>query len=375
MTLAGFGNTKNGEAGTDAKILSVCCNGFDHSATKTANDELGPCQIKFLRRSQMFHARSTIPVFLTLILTLPGCNSGPSNPLVSIQPGTATIQGAGVLSANANCPSGQQLLGGGYFLDGDLVATTPIAVTENYPFSGTTWRVTVDSTSAKPTDNIAGTVIIALAYCFTKPNIQLDMTTVSAITTPGPPAATGPDVIIHTAAGSTTCPVGSVLTGVGFQIINPTLHQCVGYNAYITAEAPIMNTRARGPGWQVNIITPSTISAAATIYARCAGSFLKAGSVASLAPSTPGTGTVSCPANTFTTAGGYSLQNDSPIPSPIVFNYVVYSSYLQNGEKITHGNLPHPIQISLAGGWHTDYAALYEAMTVSAYCIPIPTQS
>jgi len=328
----------------------------------------------------MFHARSIIPVFLSLVLTLVGCNSGPSNSFVSIEPGTATIQGAGVLSAYASCPSGQQLLGGGYLLDGNLVASTPIAVTENYPSSGTTWKVTVDSTSAKSTDQIAGTVIIALAYCFTTPNIQLNMTTVTANTTAAPPATSGPDIVIRTAAGTATCRAGEVLTGGGFQIQNPALHQGDGYNAYITTESP--NAALRLTGWQVNIISPNTITAGATVYARCAGSYFTAGSVASLQLPSPfppvasEPATVFCPANTFTTAGGYSLQNVSPGGSPFPLNNLVYSSYSQNGQQIAPpGKLPQPMKVYEASGWHTDFSGLYQAITVSAYCIPVPKQS
>lgn len=329
----------------------------------------------------MFNARSIIPVFLSLVFTLMGCKPGPSSSFVSIEPGTATIQGAGVLSAYASCPSGQQLLGGGYSVVGNLVASTPIAVTENYPSSGTTWKVTVDTTSAKSTDQIAGTVIIALAYCFTTPNIQLNMTTVTANTTAAPPATSGPDAVIRTAAGTATCRSGEVMTGGGFQILNPALHQGVGYNAYITTEAPVTNAALRLAGWQVNIISPNTITVGATVYARCAGSYFTAGSIASLqlpSPFPPAAqpANVLCPANTFTTAGGYSLQNVSPSESPIPLDYLVYSSYSQNGQQIARpAKLSQPMKVYEASGWHTDFSALYQAITVSAYCIPVPKQS
>jgi hypothetical protein len=324
----------------------------------------------------MSHARSIIPVVLSLLLTLLGCNPGPSDSFVSIKSGTATITGAGVLSADASCPRGQQLLGGGYLLDGKVVASTPITVIENYPSSGATWRVSVDSTAAKSTDQIAGTVIIALAYCFTTPNVDLNMRTVTASTTAAPPATTGPDIVIRTAAATATCRAGEVLTGGGFQIQNPALHPGDGYNAYITTEAPAMN--AALPGWQVNMVSPNTITTGATAYALCAGSYFAAGSLASLQipssfPPVAEPATVFCPANTFTTAGGYSLQNVNPSGSPLVLNYSVYSSYSQNGKEIAPpGKLPRQTKVYEASGWHTDFSGLYQSITVSAYCIPVP---
>jgi hypothetical protein len=84
-------------------------------------------------------------------------------------------------SVSASCQKGQQMVGGGYRLINNSNAhPTLVVVNGNFPASATTWTVQVtnpDNPSVYSGDS--DVAVMALAYCMTTPNFDLDTEIVS----------------------------------------------------------------------------------------------------------------------------------------------------------------------------------------------------
>ena len=159
-------------------------------------------------KSELFAIRLVKVIVLLPILILCVCSPAPpDSSFVHLVSSATSIQApGGVATTSATCPSGQQLIGGGFTAAAN--GTGLVAVTDNYPSSPNTWTVT-----AQVGQQGSAGEVIALAYCFTTPNVQLGLTTITAPTI-APPSLLGQ--LTYSATGIALCPAGSVLTGGGY---------------------------------------------------------------------------------------------------------------------------------------------------------------
>lgn len=301
------------------------------------------------------------------ILILGACSPPPPDSSFIHLVGLGTpIQKQGMVTSSATCPSGQQLIGGGFFAD---VAPGLVAVTEDYPSSSNTWTVT-----AQVGQKTSG-ALIAVAYCFTTPNVSLRLLTVTGNTIASPRSPSLPAQLEIVATGNAVCPAGSVLTGGGYRSQGLDAATAETFNSYISAEGPSPNSGGQPVGWQTTLTYPITASPTATVFAICAGSYFTQGKIVSSNTFLAGTqtGDVHCPPNTFTSGGGYSLQQTTPTPFP----YTVYSSFSDTKAGVVSVAPNHRLDVYDASGWRSDLTAGNTPFTqwplsMSANCIPFP---
>jgi len=318
-------------------------------------------------KSDTFAVRLFTFLFPVPILILGACSPPPPDSSFIHLVGSGTpIQKPGPVTSSATCPSGQQLIGGGFTAD---VAPGSVAVTENYPSSSNTWTVT-----AQAGQKTSG-VLVAVAYCFTTPNVSLKLLTVTASTNTNPRTSSLPAQLEIVATGNAACPAGSVLMGGGYRSQGLDTDAAEAFNSYISAEGPSSNNTGQPVGWQTTLTYPNTVSPTATVFAICAGSYFAQGKTVTANTSLAGTQTadVHCPPNTFTSGGGYSLQQTSPTPFP----YTVYSSFSDTKAGVISVAPNHRLDVYDASGWRSDLRAANTpftpwALSMSASCIPFP---
>jgi hypothetical protein len=310
------------------------------------------------------------------VLMLGGCTTPTPDGTFIVAMGTTTlITGAGTFTSNASCARGQQLVGGGFTTSPSPAvppsaappiknspAVQSVAIIENYPFSGNTWRVTAQAAPLPKTSN-SGT-LIAIAYCFVTPNVPLNMFIVPALTVAPPQAPTLPVSLIADATASATCPAGSVLTGGGFSTTPVDPATGIPVNAYILSEGPTSNSAGQVTAWQMTLEYPYAISRAPKgfAWALCARSHFSPGTV--VTGTNTGTydaitGAVSCPPSSFTVGGGYSFQSSS-----VPFSQMAQSSFSQAvGNAALQGT----------SNWRVDGTKTpTQTLTATANCIPVP---
>jgi hypothetical protein len=306
--------------------------------------------------------------FAKVIVLLPtlfvgGCSpSPPDSSFIHLVGNATSIQASSVATVGATCPSGEQLIGGGFTA---AIGTGPVAVTDSYPSSPNTWTVTAHSGPG-----VSGS-LVAVAYCFTTPNVQLSLSTVIGNTIVNSPPSPIPAQLTFVAPGTATCPRGSVLTGGGYHEVVPVASQA--YTPYVSTEGPSPNSTGQPTGWQTTLTYVDTVTApTATVFAICARSYFTQGTIvtANIAPvGKQQTGDVQCPPKTFTSGGGYSLQQSTPTPWP----YTVYSSFSDVKTEVISPN--RRLTVYDAIGWHSDVTTPPNSptFTMSANCIPFPT--
>jgi len=246
-----------------------------------------------------------------------------------------------VITLNAQCRSGEQLLGGGYAMLDDNVAVIT-GILASYPSSDTTWTVTAEVLDRAGSNRALGNALLAFAYCFTTPRYPLDLVTVRT-------ESQGTGVPFST--WGATCPAGSVLVGGGYQ--TGSNGEAGFFNENVMASAPdVDRVTHKAIGWKVSLAyvlgeaIPRT-----TVFARCAQRGLQAAEavIAELDATRLGYAfgwtewEARCPFNTFTTAGGYSLQGDALIPHTVAFSssqddYLVWRYRAQFGYQTTRYN-------------------------------------
>jgi hypothetical protein len=298
--------------------------------------------------------------------------------LINIVEAPATFQLSGSATAKATCPSSQQLLGGGFWLSGEATdpnATTGVvAVAQDYASSIDTW--TVQASAPPDATRLQDVVVSAIAYCYAPSSPPLRMKIVSARI-----STTSSAQFTTTASGTATCPVGGVLTGGGYQVTSADSIED-GFNSYITSNTPVKFPMT--DGWTVSLQYPNALSRAPVVkaYALCAGANLQRGSIyttqAGSALATPATSvSVSCPADFYSTGGGYIYSQTSP--GAAIFPYNFLSSYATSamGWKVQDlgASSQRPIVVRThMGGWQASYytGVGWQGQT-SAYCLRFPT--
>ena len=310
---------------------------------------LNPKQTKLKR----FTVLGLLPV-----LILAGCSAAPDASFLSLVGSGASLKPLAVVTSSATCPAGEQLLGGGYTAlvsQGDMVS-----VTEDYPSSANTWTVT-----AVTGTQISGE-LLAVAYCFTTPNVQLSLLAVSQNTTSSPIS-----ILAATATGMAGCPAGSVLTGGGFRVQGLPQGDFI-HNSYVTATGPAPNGASPPSGWQTKLLYPVRTAPTATVFALCARNYLAPGTTVNQTFTQLNTlkGTVACAANAFTSGGGYSLAEDTSEGGTLP--YTVYSSFSDTQSALTSAP-GMKLNAYQAIGWRSDLTSHYAwPLTMSANCIPFP---
>jgi hypothetical protein len=293
------------------------------------------------------------------VLILAGCTAAPDASFLHLVGSGAQLNTSPVVTSSATCPAGEQLLGGGYTAlvsPGDMVS-----VTEDYPnpSSANTWTVT-----AATGTQVSGS-LLAVAYCFTTPNVQLGVLPVSQNTTSSPIS-----VLQATATGLASCPAGSVLTGGGFRVQGLPQGD-VNHNSYITAEGPAPSGASQPSGWQTTLVYPVSTALTAKVFALCARNYLAPGTTVNQTFTQLNTlkGTVACAPNAFTSGGGYSLtQSPEGLPPP----YTVYSSF-SDTESALNFTPSARFNAYQAIGWRSDLTFHFGwKLTMSANCIPFP---
>jgi hypothetical protein len=316
-------------------------------------------------KSELFAIRLVKVIVLLPILILCVCSPAPpDSSFVHLVSSATSIQApGGVATTSATCPSGQQLIGGGFTAAAN--GTGLVAVTDNYPSSPNTWTVT-----AQVGQQGSAGEVIALAYCFTTPNVQLGLTTITAPTI-APPSLLGQ--LTYSATGIALCPAGSVLTGGGYRARGLVPMIAETFNSYISTEGPSSDSAGRPNGWQTTLTYPNTVAPTATAFAICARSYFAQGTILTAnasAVSGTQTGDVHCRPNTFTSGGGYTVQQSTS--ASVLLGYTVYSSF--SNTQAEQASTPRKPGFYDASGWHSDsLAAPYTAtVTMSANCIPFP---
>jgi hypothetical protein len=272
---------------------------------------------------------SSLPVFLfrltiltsAILFLFTGCPNRFEHPFyIAARLDAVSVENVGVTTLNAQCLSGEQLLGGGYVLpDLNEPMGSNFAVLANYPSSPNTWTVIVDHADTPTAKFAAGSMVMAVAYCFTTPNYPLGI-----VTATGTNQGAGVPFFNVTAE----CPSGSVLTGGGYK--TEATNNLVGlYNANVMMSAPLFDTNSQATGWQVglayvvNEMIPTT-----TVYALCSTQNLVADKVVVAPLDLTKLGAAfdwreneaRCPVTDFTTGGGYSLVGDALIPHPVSYS-------------------------------------------------------
>jgi hypothetical protein len=291
------------------------------------------------------------------MLILTGCQSAPDASFLHLVGSGAPLKPLAVVTSSATCPAGEQLLGGGYtalISQGDMVS-----VTDDYPSSANTWTV-----KAATGTQVSGE-LLAVAYCFTTPNVQLSLLTVPQQTTSSPIS-----IFLATATGMASCPAGSVLTGGGFRVQGLPQGD-FNHNSYISAEGPAPSGASQPSGWQTTLNYPVGIAPTATVLALCARNYLAPGTTINQTFTALNTvkGTVACAANAFTSGGGYSLAGVTTNAGTIL-SYTVYSSLSDTQSALSSTSGLNAYQ---AIGWRSDLTKPPAwQLTMSTNCIPFP---
>jgi hypothetical protein len=256
---------------------------------------------------------------ILLSLIAPGCHKTRfPEPFYIVTRGVSqVVDSAGRVTMDAKCQDGEQLLGGAYLLpDNGVVRLTLLA---SYPVASDTWRVIVNRSDQPSAHSGYSDVVAAFAYCFTAPNYDLGLETVTAQNE----GAGTPFFDIKA-----NCPAGSTLTGGGY-LTDTTGDSSALFNANVMGSSPMIDGDLNATGWQVglayvvNEMVPRT-----TVYARCSSRGLGHAKVVVAPLDLTKLGAAydyreneaRCPINTFTTAGGYSLVGDALIPHPVFFS-------------------------------------------------------
>lgn len=261
-----------------------------------------------------------IPVVTVSLILFFSCSSSSRFPEpfnINTFPAFEVIDGPGTYVVEASCPSGTQLLGGGYSMpDGDN--TMPVGVIASYPSSLNNWRVIFEIPDNQNIDNFDRYIFGASAHCLTTDDFSVNTT---IVTSSGGGQGQGPALF----SLETTCPAESVLTGGGF-LTGVSGEGFATFNANLFASAPTMDVNEQANGWQVALsymhqdVVPET-----SVYAICAQQNLTAGPLVlnelnlGTLPTAWGWSEVeaTCPQNTFTTGGGYSIMGDLLIPRQV----------------------------------------------------------
>jgi hypothetical protein len=262
-------------------------------------------------------------LLLSLLVIFTGCNFDgcttdrfPPPFYISNNPVFEVVKGPGQFILDATCPTGQQLLGGGYYMpDGDNMLQ--IGVTASYPLNTDTWRVIFENPDNGRANLIEGYILSATAYCLATDDYPINSIIISEITQNQ--SSTSPFSI------EAACPTNTVLTGGGFQtgISSPSFSL---FNSNLFVSAPTMDSNGQANGWQVALsYLPQDIIPETTVYALCAQENLIAGPLVvesldlTTLPTAWGWSEVSatCPDNMFTTGGGYSIIGDLLIPRQV----------------------------------------------------------
>ncbi len=238
---------------------------------------------------------------------------------ISAHPAIDVIDGPGRYVLNAQCPSGQQLLGGAYYQpDGD--AMLQLGVTADYPSSTSTWTVIFENPDNGRAHLLDGTVLTASAYCLATPDYPINSTIVSSNQSTSTESS-----FFRIEALDAYCPTGAVVTGGGFTT-GVSGENSNSFNANLFVSAPTMGPSEKADGWQVALsYLPQDVIPTTTVYVLCAQQNLVAGPmvVEALDLTTLSSGwgwsesSATCPRNTFTTGGGYSLIGDLLIPHQV----------------------------------------------------------
>jgi hypothetical protein len=208
---------------------------------------------------------------------------------------TATAAATETGEAEATCPAGELLTGGGYTISG---TSTDWQVYVDAPANSTTWLVEPVNFAAQPLD------FSAYAICAEsvpgKKGVSAYTSQVVATTVTVPANQTG--------EADATCPAGDLLTGGGYQVENISPNWSIYLNAptasgtwtaEIDNEVPLSTTYdsfaiclGRKNSKPVTALTTSTVSTASTVPANSSQ-----------------TADVSCGAHQLMTGGGYVMDS------------------------------------------------------------------
>jgi hypothetical protein len=340
--------------------------------------------------SRISAIRKLTGVIPLLTILLAGCGQtgsqafGLNGSLINIVPASVSFgTNPGMVTANASCPTSQQLLGGGFLLDGEAsVKVTGVSnpipavtVTQNYPSSTTTWTVSAEAlTEATQLANVA---VFAFAYCYvpSKPRLNITSHSATILAQATPPSL--PVSLTANASGIASCPSGAVVTGGGYRLKSSTPFGDA-LNSYITSSEPISS--GDSDGWSMTFQYPNTIKTPpdADVYALCAGANLPRGLMVHPVPPPTGSQTtsstlsVSCPTYAFSTGGGYSYSQTAGISEPDPYNFLSSYATSQNGWQATPRS--HKLVPTQTGAWQVAfYSEVSWQTVVSAYCIRFPT--
>jgi hypothetical protein len=277
-------------------------------------------------------------------------------------------------SVSASCQPGQQMVGGGYrLINNNNANPTLVAVEGNFPSAPNTWTVQVrnpDNASVYSGD--ADVVVLALAYCVTTPNFDLDTNIVSQQTTIPHIANTTTDIDVRCSETSALALSGGFLTTSLPTFTEPggAVHQAFWpglLGSGITASGPrLPDSTHSSMGWHViQKYTPALSLTAlqpdvtTTVFAICARKNLndQAHRVAKatfvLAPTAPTATTapsleVLCQQGEFTVGGGYdlvplNLQFGGAGVAEIDGNSAIHSPFAFDGWQISGDSLSSPI--------------------------------
>jgi hypothetical protein len=319
-------------------------------------------------KSELCAIRLVKVIVLLPTLVFRSCSpDSPDSSFIHLVGSTASIQAPGVVTTSATCPSGQQLIGGRFTTAAN---SGLVVVTDNYPsLSANTWTVT-----AQAGPQFSG-ALVAVAICFTTPNAQLSLSAVTAKTTVNPSTPSPYETV---ATGTANCPAGSVLTGGGYRVQGLNPRTAYTFNSYISSEGPSSNSAGQPIGWQTTLTYELGVTPTGTVFAICAGSYFSQGSTltqVTTQDTPPGAGAqtaqVHCPPSTFTSGGGYSVQQSTGTP----WAYTVYSSFSDTEGESNWTN--KRLNFYEASGWRSDLSTAGPlnsppTVTISANCIPFP---
>jgi hypothetical protein len=252
---------------------------------------------------------------------------------ITSHPTIEVVTGPGRYVLDAQCPSGRQLLGGGYFItEGDY--SFQVGLLANYPSNTNTWTAIFEVPNSGSSNRVEGHILVSTAYCLSTPDYPLNSTIVTA--QGGQSQGQMPFNI------KAECPAGSVLTGGGYST-GKSSPSFATFNSNVIASLPVLGEYGAASGWQVGLVypLPQENPPITTVYALCAQQNLSAGPVVSdildlttlpFAYGSADTQTT-CPRGAFTTGGGYSLVGDYLIPHQVSSSVAQreYSTWINSG--------------------------------------------
>ena len=256
----------------------------------------------------------------------------PPESYILIRTGATGLTKEGDVEVIAPCQSGEQLLGGGYAISS--VNSYSLSVRASHP-QNDSWRVLFHDLLYNGKLLNQGVTLTAYAYCFHAPNFPLGMTTVTSdeqTETKAPPMGATPlpsDVEYKTVV---ECPAGSVLTGGGFRVGDPSYEPDGNLNTDVRISRPQVASTGIATGWLV-MLHPELPKYKRPVrsYARCATKNLH-----SLPAGVLATGlinkdagaqvydlTSACSEKGVTTGGGQEYVGDPLIPHPVLSGFSV----------------------------------------------------